>query len=97
MIYIAFVVDLLRICMDLLWICIGFGIDLYDLQLPHPTLHLICACACDAICVFGSSNFNTVNVNVIAEALDDVKGVRALDVRCVSIWKSFVCIYNAIV
>ena len=62
--------------MDLLWICIGFGIDLYDLQLPHPTLHLICACACDAICVFGSimglqihvmhpfgsSNFNTVNL-----------------------------------
>jgi hypothetical protein len=32
--YIAFVVDLLRICMHLLWICIGFVnvIDLYD---PH--------------------------------------------------------------
>ena len=36
------------------------------------------ACACDA-CVFGSNNLN--NVNVIAEALDDVKGVRALDVE----------------
>jgi hypothetical protein len=56
-------VDLLRICMDLLWICIGcaidlydlhciccgFAIDLYDLQSPHPTLHLIRASACDAI------------------------------------------------
>ena len=35
--YTAFVVDLLRICMHLLWICIGFAnvTDLYD-------LHCIC-------------------------------------------------------
>jgi hypothetical protein len=31
----GFVVGVLWICMDLLWVCIGFAIDLYD-------LHCIC-------------------------------------------------------
>ena len=78
--------------MDYAWLCV----DLYGICME--LLWVLCGLCMDFVWhLCDCYRFVMDLSNVIAEALDDVKGVRALDVRCVSIWKSFVCIYNAIV